>query len=86
MSSTKTEVARSRARQARKRFHEAAIRYLERYWSLPRGWWGNYSDAHGPGGRRVKHSRGYWVLTRNGVVIGRYDSRSYAIAKARALR
>ncbi len=58
--------------KARASFEEKAIRSLEQIHWIPRGWWGTYEDARGPGSMRVKWSAsgalfsgdGSWVASR----------------------
>lgn len=70
----------------RKTFEAKAIRAAEQQLRIPPGWWGTYRDVQGPEGERVRFSGSYWVARVDGVHIGRYDSRSYAITKAKNWR
>jgi hypothetical protein len=68
----------------REEFCVKAIRDAEKGLYLPPGWWGKYVDVHGPHGLRVRFSS-CWVLSRDGKVVSKHDSRAVAIAKARKL-
>ena len=65
-------------------FEKRAIRKAEQRLGVARGWWGTYADVHGPAGERVRRSGWVWIVSQDGVVVSRHESRRYAIAKARA--
>lgn len=69
----------------REQFVARATRVAERALHLPPGWWGTYRDIHGPLGQRVLWSSGAWTVSSCGDRVGRYGTRTYALAKARKL-
>ena len=70
----------------RKEWEARTIRAEEKSLGVPAGWWGIYDDLHSPRGVRVKFSGRFWtVRDGKGDVAGQYDSRAYAIKKARSL-
>lgn len=69
----------------RQQFIDKAVRAAERKLIIPSGWWGTWSDAHGPAGQRVRFSGLCWVVSSAGGIISRHDSRAGAIRKAKRL-
>ena len=70
----------------RKQFEERAIRSKEQLLGIPCGWWGTYNDVT-DGSRRVHRSRGggTWIVSLDGKIVSRHDSRCFAIRKAARL-
>lgn len=69
----------------RAEFVDRAVRAAEKALHVPPGWWGTYSDVHGPGAVRVRWSGQCWAVRHDGVLVSRHDSRSYAITAARRI-
>lgn len=68
----------------RDEFIEKATRVAEYALQIPAGWWGVYRDVTN-GIARVRFSRDCWVVSLDGKVVSRHDSRSFAIGKAAKL-
>lgn len=69
----------------RLQFVAKATRIVEKRLEIPPGWWGTWRVVRGPKGIVVRGADHKWTIRRLGVKISVHGSRSYAIAKARAL-
>jgi hypothetical protein len=72
----------------RDEFEAKAIRAAEKALRIPAGWWGTYRDVcawYGTLFVRVRFSVSYWVLSIDGKVASKHDSRGSAISKGSRL-